>query len=126
VPGRGPGAGEKKQFRAPAQVVLAALQRPAQAKARIVLQALPVQPGVSVEALLAASGRLPLWAEPVTAAGQHAVGAIEEQLQRRHVAVLAYQDCRGMHQVSRQLLRHVSSPCTVVPCGNGFGRTQFI
>jgi hypothetical protein len=65
-------------------------------------------------------------AEPVLALGQHAVGAIVEQLQRWHVAVLSYQDRRGTQQVGRQLVQHVSSPCTVVPCHNGFGSTQFV
>jgi hypothetical protein len=34
-------------------------------------------------------------AEPVPAAGQHAVGAVIERLQRWHMAVLAYKDCKG-------------------------------
>jgi hypothetical protein len=64
-----------------------------------------------VQAGLEAAGRdgvgpvTDLDVEPVPAAGQHVVGAVVERLQRRHVAVSAYQDCRGSQQVSRQLVR---------------------
>jgi hypothetical protein len=65
-------------------------------------------------------------AEPVLAGGQHGVGAVRERLQRRHMAVSAYQDRRGKQQVSQQLVRQVSSPCVVVPGGNRFDSTKFL
>jgi hypothetical protein len=62
--------------------------------------------------------------EEVAAPGQHAVGAVVERRQRRHVAVTANQDRLGTQEVGRQILRGLMGPCHVVPGRNDFGSTH--
>jgi hypothetical protein len=52
-----PGAGEKKRFPAPAQVVMASQQRPAQAEAQVLMEKPLVLPGVMAAVPQVASGR---------------------------------------------------------------------
>jgi hypothetical protein len=94
-------------FRRPAECDRFGRPRGASSAARLHWRCGEVQAGLEAAGRDGVGPVADLDVEPVPAAGQHMVGATVEGLERRHVAVSAYQERRGTQQVGWQLIRHV-------------------